>query len=211
MTILEEISESLQDGNLEDVQELVKEALEEGLLATDVLSDGLVAGMEVVGRRFKAGELFIPEVLIRASAMHAGLDILEPYLSKTDSIKAPKIVIGTVAGDLHDIGKNIVGMMLRGVGFQVIDIGINCPPDKFVEAAREKDVKIVAISALLSTTMPKMAETVKALREAGITKKAMTIVGGAPVSQAYATQIGADGYAPDAGAAIDLVRGLLST
>lgn len=210
MTILLKISESLQEGNLEEVKELVEAALEEGCGPDDILAKGLVAGMEVVGRRFKTGELFIPEVLIRAGAMHAGLDILEPYLSKTKAKESPKIVIGTVLGDLHDIGKNIVGMMLRGVGFQVIDIGIDCPPEKFVAAASEEGVKIVAMSALLSTTMPRMPEVIKALTDAGLTQKVKTIVGGAPVSEAFATEIGAGGYAPDAGSAIDLIRELLS-
>ena len=211
MTILQKISESLQAGNLEEVREFVEVGLEEGLAPGDILAGGLVAGMEVVGRKFKSGELFIPEVLIRAGAMHAGLDILEPYLSKSDSNERPKIVIGTVVGDIHDIGKNIVGMMLKGVGYQVIDIGINCPPEKFVQAASENDVKIVAMSALLSTTMPQLAVTIDALTRAGLTEQIKTIVGGAPVSEAFANSIGAAGYAPDAGAAVDLVRDLLAT
>jgi 5-methyltetrahydrofolate--homocysteine methyltransferase len=206
---LQELSEVLQEGDAEKVQELTAQALRDGLNPAQILTEGLIAGMNVVGAKFKSGELYIPEVLIVAKAMHAGMNILKPRLVETGVKPIGKMVLGTVRGDVHDIGKNMVGMMLQGAGFEVIDIGIDCPPEKFVEAAEEEGVQIVGMSALLTTTMKEMGVAVNALDDAGLAGKVKTLIGGAVVSQRFADEIGADAYAPDSISAVDKARQLI--
>lgn len=209
MENLKQLSESLQEGDTERVRQLTIKALEGGISPGRILSDGLIAGMDIVGRKFKEGDLFLPEVLGVARAMHAGLEVLRPKLAETGAKLVGTVVLGTVKGDLHDIGKNLVGMMLEGAGFDVKDLGIDVPPQKFVEAAGNDGVDIVGLSALLSTTMPKMKETINALHEAGLLQKVKVLVGGAPVTRRYADEIGADGYGENAAAAVDEARRLL--
>lgn len=207
---LDRLSESLQKGDMDEVKKFTAEALDAGQPPAEILSSGLIAGMDIVGAKFKNNEIYLPEVLLVARAMHAGLDILKPKLAEAGAEPVGKVVLGTVKGDLHDIGKNLVGMMLTGGGFEVNDLGIDVPPEKFVETVGEEGVQIVAMSALLSTTMPKMRESIEALHKAGLTKKVKIMVGGAPVTQKYADEIGADAYAPDAASAVDRARELLS-
>ncbi|MEW6440056.1 MAG: corrinoid protein [bacterium] len=209
MADLRRLSEALQRGDVEQVKKLTREALTDGLSPGEILANGLIAGMDVVGVRFKSGDMFFPEVLVAAKAMHGGLEVLKPKLVETGVKPVGKMVLGTVKGDLHDIGKNMVGMMFEGAGFEVMDIGIDCPPEKFVEAARGEGVQIVGMSALLSTTMQSMKATMDGLRAAGLTRKVRTIIGGAVVSQKFADEIGADGYAPDAASAVDKARKLI--
>jgi len=209
MVDLKELLETLQQGDAEGVGRLTAQAIEEGLSPKEILSGGLIAGMDVVGVKFKEGELFLPEVLSVANAMHAGLDILKPILAETGAKMVGRIVLGTVKGDLHDIGKNLVGMMLEGAGFEVNDLGIDVPAEMFLEAAQEDDVDIVGLSALLSTTMPKMRDTIYLLHEAGLTPGIKVMVGGAPVTRKYAEEIGADGYGDNAAAAVDEARRLI--
>jgi len=206
MAVLEEISTNLQTGQAQKVKDLVQQALDEGVEVEKILNEGLLAGMSVVGEKFKKNEVYVPEVLIAARAMHWGMEVLQPLLVDAGVEPIGKVVLGTVKGDLHDIGKNLVGMMLRGAGFEVIDVGIDVPPEKFVEAARENNAGIVACSALLTTTMPQMKSVVEAVKAAGIDSKVM--IGGAPVTQEYADEISADGYAPDAASAADLAKEL---
>jgi len=191
------------------VLELVKSGLNQGVPAQDLLSRGLIAGMDVVGERMEKEEMFIPEVLMAAKAMSAAVHILKPLLAEGETAARGKVVIGTVKGDLHDIGKNLVAMMLESAGLEVFNVGVDVPPDKFVNEIKSKNANILALSALLTTTMPMMKETVAAVTKAGIRGKVKILVGGAPVSQAYATEIGADGYAPDAGSATRLAKSLL--
>ena len=206
----EKFTQALFKGSVEEVKTYVQEALEQGEKAENILSQGLIKGMDQVGLKFKNGEIYIPEVLVAARAMHAGLDILKPILSKSDSSKAVKIVLGTVKGDLHDIGKNLVGMMLEGGGFEVIDLGIDVPPEKFIQAVKEHGAKVVGMSALLTTTMTQMKVTIEAMKAARLVNGVKMIVGGAPVTEAFAKQIGADGYAPDAASAVEKVKELLA-
>ncbi|HIC94650.1 MAG TPA: cobalamin-binding protein [Anaerolineae bacterium] len=207
--ILQEIASNLYKGEEEAVAKLVQEALDQGLSPEEILADGLIAGMDKVGRDFKAGDLFVPEVLIAARAMHAGMDVLKPLLTDAKSHSVGKMVIGTVKGDLHDIGKNLVAMMMEGAGFEVVDLGIDVPPERFVEAVEEEKPDLVGMSALLTTTMPMMRTTLEALEEAGLRGRVKVMVGGAPVTQAWAEEIGADGYAPDAASAVDKAKELL--
>jgi 5-methyltetrahydrofolate--homocysteine methyltransferase len=207
---LNQIAEKLYNGRNAKVAELTKQALEEGLTVAEILNGGLVVGMDRVGVDFKNGDLFVPEVLIAARAMHAGMDILRPLMAESGVASAGKVVVGTVAGDLHDIGKNLVVMMLEGGGFEVVDIGIDAPPQKFIEAVQAEQPDLVGISALLTTTMPAMEKTIDALEEAGMRDGIKIMIGGAPVTQAYAKEIGADGYAPDAASAVDLARSLMA-
>jgi 5-methyltetrahydrofolate--homocysteine methyltransferase len=207
--VLKQIVEVLYQGDNESVSSLTQKALDEGIEPGEVLKNGLLAGMEQVGVDFRAGDLFVPEVLISARAMHAGMDVLRPLLSESDMASSGKIVIGTVQGDMHDIGKNLVGMMLEGGGFEVIDIGIDLPPDKFVEVVKAERPNIVGMSALLTTTMQNMRHTIDALENAGLREEVSVIIGGAPVTKEYADEIGADGYAPDAGSAVELARSLM--
>jgi len=191
------------------VLDLVKNGLSQGVSAKDLLNQGLIAGMDVVGERMEKEEMFIPEVLMAAKAMSAAVEFLKPQLAEGDVDTRGKVVIGTVKGDLHDIGKNLVAMMLESAGLEVYNLGVDIAPDKFVEGIKAKGANILALSALLTTTMPMMKETVSALVKAGIRDRVKVLVGGAPVSQAYADQIGADGYAPDAGSAAKLARSFL--
>ena len=206
---LNQLAEKLYDGDADAVAELAQRALDEGLTPAEVLHDGLIAGMDRVGVDFRASVLYVPEVLIAARAMHAGMDVLDPLLAESDVPSAGKVVVGTVVGDLHDIGKNLVAMMLEGGGFKVVDLGIDVAPEKFVEAVKTEQPDLVGLSALLTTTMPGMRGTIDALMEAGMRENVKVMVGGAPVTQAFADEIGADGYAPDAAAAVDLARSLV--
>jgi 5-methyltetrahydrofolate--homocysteine methyltransferase len=206
---LVKIGEKLYAGDEDAVAQLTQNALDEGLTPGQVLQGGLLKGMERVGVDFRDGDLFVPEVLIAARAMHAGMDVLKPLLTEADAPSAGKVVLGTVAGDLHDIGKNLVAMMLEGGGFEIVDLGINLPPERFIEAIREHEPDVVGLSALLMSTMPAMQKTIAAIAEQGLRDRAKIIVGGAPVTQVFADEIGADGYAPDAAMAVELTRSLL--
>ncbi|HHU12177.1 MAG TPA: cobalamin-binding protein [Clostridiaceae bacterium] len=203
MEILQTISEMLQKGKAKDVKALVQEALDQGIAAEKVLNDGLLAGMSVIGEKFKNNEIFVPDVLIAARAMKMGSQVLKPYLSD-EGVKAQgKVVIGTVQGDLHDIGKNLVSMMMEGKGLEVIDLGVDTPPERFVSTAIENDADIIACSALLTTTMNNIKAVVDAVRDAGVRDKVTIMVGGAPLTEAFAKSIGADIYTPDAASAAD--------
>ena len=206
MSTLEQISENLIKGKANEVKELVQKALDDGLDAGEVLNNGLLAGMGVVGERFKKNEIYVPEVLIAATAMKAGSEILKPLLAESGVKPTGTVVLGTVKGDLHDIGKNLVGMMLEGGGFQVVDLGTDVPSEKFVEAARESNAEIIGASALLTTTMTAMKEVVDSLSSSDLGGKVKIMIGGAPVTQAYCDEIGADGYAPDAASAADVAK-----
>ena len=203
-----EISLMVQEGNFKEVERLTQEALDGGLSAQDILNGGLIAGMDVIGDRFKRNECFVPTVLLAARAMKAGMALLKPILVDTGVESIGKVVLGTVKGDQHDIGKNLVGMMLEGAGFEVIDLGTDTPSEKFVEMAREKKADIVGMSALLSTTMPYMKTTIEALKSAGLTVK--TMIGGALVTQRYADEINADGFGKDAAVAVEKAKELIS-
>lgn len=210
MEILKEISEALQNGEAELVEAKIKESIASRLQPEEILIQGLLEGMGVVGQQFKNGEIFVPEVLIAARAMHAGLSILKPYLVETGVQPVGKVVIGTVKGDLHDIGKNLVGMMLIGAGFELIDLGVDVSPSKFVEAVSQHNPDIVALSALLTTTMEEQRNVIKALEEAGLRDKVKVMVGGAPINDGFARTIGADVYSPDAPSAAEDARKLLN-
>lgn len=203
------IAESLISGKADKVKELTQAAVDEGVSVKEILEKGLISGMNVVGQKFKANEFYVPEVLIAARAMHAGMSVLEPLLSKEGIEPIGKIALGTVKGDLHDIGKNLVAMMLKGAGFQVIDLGIDVAAEKFVQAVKEQQAQMVAMSALLTTTMPSMKTTIDALANDGVRDRVKIMIGGAPVTQSYADEIGADGYASDAASAVDKAKELL--
>jgi 5-methyltetrahydrofolate--homocysteine methyltransferase len=205
---LTKISEAIIQGNVEDMVDLTEEAIDDGLSPQDILDKGLMAGMDYVGVEFKAGNMFVPEVLRSAKAMQTSMEILKPLLIKTGAKSTGKVLLGTVKGDLHDIGKNLVGMMCEGAGFEVHDIGKDITPEAFVDAVKSYQPDIVGMSALLTTTMRVMGHTIKALEEAGLRDHVKIIVGGAPVTQSFADQIGADGYAPNAAAAADLAKRL---
>jgi len=209
MVDLNNISEALQIGDAGKVKELVKQALEEKFVPKDILENGLIKGMGIIGEKFKKNEVYVPEVLIAARAMHAGMDILRPKLVETGVKNIGKVAMGTVKGDLHDIGKNLVKMMLEGAGFEVIDLGVDVSSDKFVEAVKEHQPNIVGMSALLTTTMINMADVIKSLESAGLRDKVKVMIGGAPITQSYAEQIGADSYAPDAASAADMAKSFL--
>ena len=207
--IITNLKEDLYNGKVDEVAAATQNALNEGMSAGEILNQGLIAGMDIVGRDFKAGDLFIPEVILCARAMHAGLEVLRPLLIETGNASLGKVVIGTVAGDLHDIGKNLVGMMLEGAGFEIIDLGTDVQPEEFVEIARAEGADLVGMSALLTTTMLSMKSTIDALGEAGLRDRVRVLVGGAPVTANFAEQIGADAYAADAAAAVDTARSLI--
>jgi 5-methyltetrahydrofolate--homocysteine methyltransferase len=209
MADLSALAENLINGKAQEVKELTQKALDEGVSPGEVLNGGLIKGMNVVGERFKNNEFYVPEVLIAARAMHSGMDILKPKLAESGVEPIGKVLLGTVKGDLHDIGKNLVAMMLEGAGFEVIDLGIDVPPEKFVQAVNEQGGDVIAMSALLTTTMTQMKTTLEALEEAGVKSKVKTLIGGAPVTQNYADEIGADGYARDAASAADKAKELL--
>jgi len=200
---------ALSQGKMDEVKKLTQEALDVGDSAETILKEGLIQAMDRIGVKFKNGEIYIPEVLIAARAMHAGMAILKPILSKSTTTLTAKILVGTVKGDLHDIGKNLVIMMLEGGGFDVVDLGIDVPRNKFIEAIREHQPQVVGLSALLTTTMREMKDTIQAIEQAGLRGKVKVIVGGAPVTEKFAREIGADGYAPDAASAVDLVKSQL--
>jgi len=208
--MLTDIKDAVIKGSRDKVTKLTKEVLDQGIEIREILDDGLIAGMVVIGERFKNNEIFIPEVLISAKAMHAGMAILEPHFSKHGIKPVGTVVIGTVKGDLHDIGKNIVSMMLKGAGFEIHDLGIDVPTEKFLEALKRTNANILALSSLLTTSMASMKDTIKALSDMGLRDKVKTIVGGAPVTQDFADSIGADGYAKDAATAVDRAKELLS-
>jgi len=207
--ILDTIYQHVIDGEAEEVESQVKKALDEGHSASDILNKALIAAMDEVGRRYEQGDFFVPEMLIAARAMQAGLHILKPHLVQGGVKAAGKIAIGTVKGDLHDIGKNLVAMMLEGAGLEVHDLGTDVDPQKCVQMAKE-GAQVIGLSALLTTTMNNMAVTIQALQQAGLRDKVKVIIGGAPVTAEYAQKIGADGFAPDASTATRVVRELLA-
>ena len=208
MADLKTLADAIIKGDQNGAVEITKAALEEGTSAESVLNDGLIAGMDVIGGRFKKNEVYIPEVLIAARAMKMAMEVLEPELIKAGVKPRGKFLIGTVQGDLHDIGKNLVAMMLKGAGFEVVDLGVDIGPEKFVEQAKATGAQVVGMSALLTTTMPSIEKTLNALKEAGVSAKVM--IGGAPVTQGYADKVGADGYSPDAASAVDLAKSLVA-
>ena len=204
------LTEAVVAGQAPKAKELTAKALEAGVSPGEILQKGLIPGMAEVGRRFECREFYVPELLIAARAMHAALDILRPLLAASGEVEPiGKVVIGTVRGDLHDIGKNLVTMMLEGSGFEVKDLGIDVSPEKFVNAVKEGGYDVLAMSALLTTTMPSMKATIDALKEAGLRDKVKVIIGGAPITQEYANQIGADGYGEDANQAVRVAKQLL--
>ena len=207
--IIAQLSTLIIEGDDEKTPELVQQALDDGLDAKDILDNGLIVGMNEVGIRFKGGSMFIPEVLMSAKAMHAGQELLRPLLAAAGIKQSGKIVLGTVKGDLHDIGKNLVGMMMEGSGLEVVNLGFNVEPETFVEAIKEHKPDIVGMSALLTTTMRAMGYTIKAIEEAGLRDSVKVIVGGAPVDAEFGKRIGADGYGHNAGAGAELARQLL--
>ena len=209
MDELKDLAEKVEKGKHLEAEEATRKALDGGIQPYDVLVNGLQAGLAVVGERFKRNECFIPEVLLAARAMHSGMDILRPLLAESGSKPIGKIVLGTVQDDLHDIGKNMVGMMLEGAGFHVVDMGVNVSVERFVEAVEGEEEVILGLSALLSTTMPNLKTVIERLEENGLRDKIKVLVGGAPVTEIYAMEIGADGFAPDAANAVDKAKELL--
>jgi 5-methyltetrahydrofolate--homocysteine methyltransferase len=209
MAKYQELADAIIAGDNVKSKDITQSLVDSGVSAVDVLNEGLVPGMDVVGTKFKANEMYIPEVLIAARAMHAAMDIIKPMLAESGAEMKGTIVIGTVQGDLHDIGKNLVGMMLEGGGFSVVDVGVDVTADKFVEEVKNSNAKIVGLSALLTTTMPVMKDVVSALNADSATSGVKVIVGGAPLTQEYADSIGAAGYAPDASSAVDLAKELM--
>lgn len=206
MGIIEEISELLQKGKVKNVKALVQQAVDEGYDPRVILNDGLLAGMAVIGGRFKREEIFVPDVLISARAMNVGLTILEPLLVEVGNESVGKIVLGTVKGDLHDIGKNLVAMMFKGAGFEVVDLGVDVSAETFIEKAEEVGADVIGMSALLSTTMQNMQETIELLKEKGLRDKYIVMIGGAPITQEFADEIGADYYTPDAASAAEVAK-----
>lgn len=207
---LQEIYDAILNGDNSVTPGLVQDALDEGIEPSRILNEGMVPAMGKVGSLFEEGEYFVPEMLISARAMQAGLGVLRPHLVDADVKPAGKVVMGTVKGDLHDIGKNLVCMMLEGGGFEIIDLGADVAPEKFIAAIQEHQPDLIGMSALLTTTMPNMKTTIQALEEAGIRNRVKILVGGAPLTQDYADQIGADGYAPDASRAVSLAKSLVT-
>ena len=207
--VLEKISKAVIRGDEDEIAELTQDALDEGLGAKDILSGGLMPGMDYVGVEFKAGRMFVPEVLLSARTMKGSMDVLEPLLAEGESIAVGKVVLGTVEGDLHDIGKNLVGMMMEGAGFQIVDLGVDVTPAAFVDSVKKEKPDVVGMSALLTTTMRNMGRTIDALKEAGLRDQVKVMIGGAPVTGDFAEQIGADGTASSAPAAVDLAKSLI--
>ena len=207
--ILQNIKESVIAGNASQTKEFVDKAVKSNIDIKKIMDEGLIAGMGVVGIKFKNNEFYVPEVLIAARAMHSGMEILEPLIAKAGIKPIAKVAIGTVKGDLHDIGKNLVIMMWKGAGFEVEDLGIDVSPDQFVEAVK-KDIKVLGLCALLTTTMMAMKDVIDALQKEGLKDRVKVIIGGAPITQSYADEIGADGYAPNAANAVDKVKELLN-
>jgi 5-methyltetrahydrofolate--homocysteine methyltransferase len=211
MEKLQELAQSLEQGQAQKVAALTQELLESGVSPQTILNDGLIAGMAVVGEKMRSGEMYLPEVLQSASAMKGSLSLLKPHLMREGATSRGTILLGTVKGDMHDIGKNLVGIMLQGAGFDVVDIGLNAPPQKFVEAIAAHKPAIVGLSAMLTTTMLNMRSTIDAIAAAGLRTSVKIIIGGAPVNQKFADEIGADAYARDAVLAVDSIKHLLSS
>jgi 5-methyltetrahydrofolate--homocysteine methyltransferase len=209
--LIKEIHTAVIEGQSALVQEKVNAALAAGVDATVILNDGMISAMAEVGQLFQEGECFVPEMLIAARAMQTGMALIKPSLQEAGAKSAGKIVIGTVKGDLHDIGKNLVAMMLEGAGFEIVDLGTDVAPEKFIAVVRENDPQIVAMSALLTTTMLAMETTLTALKDAGVREQVKVMIGGAPITQSYAHQIGADGFSPDASRAVAVAKSLIST
>ena len=209
-SILKVIFEGVMEGDMALTQEKVQEAIDAGIAPDSILQEGLITAMAEVGRLFEEGEYFVPEMLIAARAMKAGLALLRPLLIAADVKPEGKVAFGTVKGDLHDIGKNLVCMMLEGAGFEIVDLGVDVGPDKFIDAIVNQGVDIVGMSALLTTTMPNIKGTVDAIKAAGVRDKVKIMIGGAPVTDAYAKEVGADGYAPDASRAVTLAKSLVA-
>lgn len=204
------IADAVKAGRAKIVKTLVTEAVAEGVDAEAILNDGLIVGMNELGVLFKNNEVYVPEVLIAARAMKTGTEILKPLLAQANAQSRGVVAIGTVKGDLHDIGKNLVGMMLEGAGFTVIDLGVDVTPEAFIDAAKNQGAQILGMSALLTTTMPSIKLSIDAIREAGIRDKVKIMIGGAPVTQSFADEVGADGYSPDAASAADLAKALIA-
>ena len=209
MVNLKDIAESIIAGKAPRVKELVQQAVNDGVPSGKILNEGLIAGMDVVGTKFRANEFYIPEVLVAAKAMKSGMEILKPLLSQTGVKPVARFAIGTVKGDLHDIGKNLVSMMMEGAGFEVIDIGIDVSPERFIEIIKEKQPQIIGMSALLTTTMPAMKTAIETLRQSGVRDQVKILVGGAPITQEFSQTIGADGYAGDAASAVSKAKELI--
>ncbi len=208
MVDLQALADVVIKGDQNAAVDMTKSALGEGMAPKSILDEGLIAGMDVIGDRFKKNEVYIPEVLIAARAMKMAMEVLEPELVKAGVEPVGKLVIGTVQGDLHDIGKNLVAMMLKGAGFEVIDLGVDVKPEQFIEQVKTSGVQLIGMSALLTTTMPGMEKTIKILKDSGLSAK--VIIGGAPVTKDYADKIGADGYASDAASAVDMAKSLVA-
>lgn len=206
----EDLAAAVLKGEDEQVKVLTQGLIDSGKDLLEIINQGLISGMDVVGARFKKGEMFVPEVLMAARAMSAGINLVKPHIAETDIPSLGKVLVGTVKGDLHDIGKNLLAMMMEGAGFTVVNLGVDIAPEKFVEAAKEQKADMIAMSALLTTTMLAMKDTIELFKEEGIRDKVRIIIGGAPISQEYADEIGADGFAPDAATACDLAKGLLA-
>jgi 5-methyltetrahydrofolate--homocysteine methyltransferase len=204
------LKEAIMSGDEKEVENQVNKALSEKADAQDIMNNGLIAGMDIVGQRFRGGEMFLPEVLLSAEVMHKGLNIITPILEASGHKGIGKVVIGTVEGDIHDIGKRIVTFLLEGAGFEVIDLGVDIPTDTFIQAIEEHNPSILGMSALLTTTMPQMGKIIDLLKEKGLRDKVKVIIGGAPITEQFATSIGADGYAPEAGSAAELAKKLLA-
>lgn len=207
--VLRKLFDAVLDGDFEGVKTNVQVALDAGLDPTLILNEGMIAAMREVGCRFEAGEYYVPEMLIAARSMQAGMAILKPHLQKTDRKSGGKVVIGTVKGDLHDIGKNLVALMLEGAGFEIRDLGVDVPTEEFIRVVQEEKPDLVAMSALLTTTMQMMKQTIDAFGSAGLREQVKIIVGGAPVTESYASQIGADGFSPDASRAVTVAKAVL--
>ena len=210
MELLQEIANCIINGKAPDTEQLVQKALDSGIPVRDILNRGMIAGMDVVGQKFKNNEFYVPEVLIAARAMKTGMKLLKPRFAEAGVEPIAKLVLGTIKGDLHDIGKNLVAMMLEGAGFEIIDLGVDVTSEKFAAAIKENNAQVICMSALLTTTMLNMKSTIEALKNDGIRNSIKVIIGGAPVTQSYADEIGADGYAADAATAVTEVKRLLN-
>jgi 5-methyltetrahydrofolate--homocysteine methyltransferase len=210
MDVFGDLIKSVIDGEESETVRFVNVALNKNFSAREILDGGLIKAMNMVGERFSKGELFVPDVLWAAQAMKAGIDVIRPLFGKSDVQPLARVVIGTVEGDIHEIGKNLVAMMVETNGFDVIDLGVDVPPERFVETVKKNDAKLCMMSALLTTTMPAMKKTIEAIKEAGLGGKVKTMVGGAPVTMKFALEIGADGYSPDASGAVGLAKSLVA-
>ena len=210
MELLQEIADAIINGKAPDTEKLVQQALDSKIPVKDILDQGLIAGMDVVGKKFKNNEFYVPEVLIAARAMKTGMKLLKPLLAESGVEPVAKLALGTVKGDLHDIGKNLVAMMLEGAGFEIIDLGVDVSPDKYIAAIKEDNAQVIGMSALLTTTMLNMKATIEALNNNGLRESVKIVIGGAPVTKSYADEIGADGYAADAATAVSEVKRLLN-